>query len=141
MRLGQDRKKQVTVQAAWDGLKGLKGVNSTDIKDKCLIDYLVLPPGAWQEKFMIVTNSLQKTDKMKVELGELTRGELHQKHGLEEAERLIEKGWFDSYVDESGVEIFIKRSKSRTFELEKTERTDLRRSARLIVTEFVLTLI
>ena len=134
MRLGQDRKKQVTVQAAWDGLKGLKGVKTTDIKDKCLIEYLVLPPGAWQEKFMVVTNSLSKSDKMKVGLEECTRGELHVQHGLEEAERLIEKGWFDSYLDESGVEIFIKRSKSRTFELDKTEQTDLRRSSMQIVT-------
>ncbi len=64
MRLGKERASNLTLQQAWDGLKNLKNVGQKALKDTALLDWLTLPPGAWQERFMTTVDSLTR-DKVK----------------------------------------------------------------------------
>ena len=56
MRLKADRQKSdLTVIEAWEALKKLKGTNKA--KNDTLINFLTLPPGAWQERLLTVTEA------------------------------------------------------------------------------------
>ena len=135
-------KADVSVRDAWDKLvpmnKELGKVKPQSVKNQTLATFACFKEG-WQTRLMRSVEAITKSHSKTVQATPLTRGQLNTQHGEEEAQVLIDKGWFDSYRDESGEEIFIKRSKARTFALNKLESTELKRSYILMLTECVPT--
>ena len=75
MRMSSARQTSpLTVQTAWDQLKGMQQVQTK--QRKILMDFLVLPPGVWQQKLLEVTDSLKATDCVQKTLRVYTKGDL-----------------------------------------------------------------
>ena len=62
----------------------------------------------------------------------LTRGELEQRHGYLEANRLIAKGKWEQTVDSDGDEVFVKASKKRTHTMTHSRMAELSNRHQLV---------
>ena len=128
MRLKSARQKtSLTVVEAWEGLKQLK-VGSQKVKNDTLLAFLTLPEGAWAERFLQVVESFKKEESREVQEREYTRGELHMKHGEEEAERFIAQKTYIERLDKDGDTVYVKHTKVRTIKGTRTSEAKVSRS-------------
>ncbi|CAK0824591.1 unnamed protein product [Prorocentrum cordatum] len=111
-RLKEARKKEsMSVQEAWDTLCSLK-VGANQKKNDILTEFLLGKP--WQSRLITVVREHAKKETFENKQIPLSRGELQQKLGYEEAERKIAAGKFEEVEDSDGEILYIKKEKSFT---------------------------
>ena len=92
----------------WADLGKLKkGEGKNVTKSKALSLNLAFPE-KWQELWVKEVERITQTDQKQIMKEELTRGELEQRHGFVEANRLIARGKWEQTVDSDGDEVFVK---------------------------------
>ena len=152
MRMASARSSSpLTVQKAWEELKGMTNVQQR--QRETLVDYLVLPPGIWQQKLLEVTDSLRQSDKIEKSVRHFTKGdlnmfvfrirkirkkkyyiskfvagELEQIHGIQEADEFISKGKYAESEDSDGDIVYRKVTKQRVLAKECVQEVAARRS-------------
>jgi len=131
MRLKSERSKSdMSVSEAWEGLKNLK-TGANKIKNDTLMNFLILPPDAWQERLLTVVESFKKTDKKSEKAREYSRGELEQIHGAVEADDYIKKGKYKSFMDDFGDEVFVKVTRTHVKSAERINELKVTRNHRV----------
>ena len=116
----------------WQDLAKLKkGEGKNVVKSKALSLNLAFPE-KWQDMWVKEVERITQTDEKQTVKEELTRGELQQRHGFAEANRLIEKGKWEATVDSDGDEVFVKSSKKRTHTMSHSRMAELNNRHQLV---------
>ena len=98
-KLRRERKAaDVSVRDAWETLAGTRQTNLAN--QKMLIDFLVLPPGAWQKTLLDISEN-KKTRRKKQHEEDITYHELEGQLGSDGAEDAVTKGMWKSWSTSS----------------------------------------
>ena len=120
-------KDTMNIADAWNDLCKIK-TGSQKAKNDVLFLYII--KGDWQQKLLVMTNTVSRSTAVTEQEKKMSRGELNQLVGEEEAERDIKKGKYIELQDEWGDKIYIKKTTTVTRE-KKTQRRCLPRGKNL----------
>ena len=83
----------------------------TEVQNKVLWDWMVLPKDAWQGTLLREKLILEESRRVRKTKETKYKGELIQIHGAEEAEKHIRQGKWAEELDSDGETIYVKRSR------------------------------
>eukprot|EP00974_Lingulodinium_polyedra_P048398 4648196-Lingulodinium_polyedra.AAC.1 len=104
-------KTTMDVKTAWKAIQDMKAGKNQE-KLKVLFNKLVLPEGVWQTRMVEMVEKIEKKKESSQGKEYLTKGQLVQQHGWDEAMALIEKGKVIREEDSDGDSIYVRRKKS-----------------------------
>eukprot|EP00969_Alexandrium_andersonii_P137947 6100772-Alexandrium_andersonii.AAC.1 len=79
------------VKSAWQAIQEMKA-GKNEAKLKVLFNKLVLPEGMWQTRMVEMVEKIEKVKESKKNQEWLTKGQLVQQHGWDEAMEMINSG-------------------------------------------------
>ena len=108
----------MTITQAWASLADMEA-DQKAVKNEVLM--LFVTGGDWQHKLLTVTQAVAKESRWKEEYVPLSRGELIQKLGYDEAVANIEKGKYEEVEDSDGDVKYVKKEKRSSKAVRKTD--------------------
>ena len=101
---------------------------SKKAKLQCLLDKVMLGDDGWQANLLTYVESISCKESKLREEEPLTRGQLIQQHGYEEATKKIESGRYRKEEDSDGDSIYMRVNKKHSKEASREKKQTLERS-------------
>ena len=111
-------KKGMNIQEAWTTICKMS-VGNTEQKRNVLWTFITGVPDEWQSRMVTIAEEVSKSEKLEKSAIPMSKGELIQALGADEALANIEKGKYDIVLDSDDEELYVKKRKTFTETVEK----------------------
>ena len=117
MRLSAARgREDISIRKAWDALCAEPSGNAK--KREVLFEFLSAPPRQWCTRLLTLSDEISHSRRTDVAAVPRARGELEVQHGMQEAQELIDSGWYQE-TQERGRTMYVKTTTTFTNSVEK----------------------